>query len=218
LRSRLTPRKRNYQIRKEWIPDGRFVVGYAGNLGRAHDIDTILSAMTILQDRAVMSPADPAAKVMFLFVGDGAKRAKLEREAMRRTLTNFRMRPYQPKQQLSEALGVGDVHLVSLDPRLEGLIVPSKFYGIAAAGRPTIFVGSPLGEIARTLAHYRCGYTVSPGDGEALADRILELATNRELCSEMGARAREAFEAHWDKNQALAKWEEVLLSVRKTKT
>ena len=59
--------------------------------------------------------------------------------------------------------------------------MPSKFYGIAAAGRPTIFVGSPLGEIARTLAHYRCGYTVAPGDGEALADRILELASNRVL-------------------------------------
>jgi glycosyltransferase involved in cell wall biosynthesis len=107
---------------------------------------------------------------------------------------------------------------VNLDPSLEGLIVPSKSYGIAAAGRPTIFVGSPFGEIARTLAHYRCGYTVSPGDGEALADRILELASNRALCSEMGARAREAFERQWDTTQALAKWEEVLLSVRKTKT
>jgi glycosyltransferase involved in cell wall biosynthesis len=192
------------------------VVCYAGNLGRAHDIDTILSAMTILQDRAVMSPADPAAKVMFLFVGGGAKRAKLEREAVRRTLTNFRMRPYQPKEQLSEALGVGDAHLVSLDPNLEGLIVPSKFYGIAAAGRPTIFVGSPLGEIARMIAHYRCGYTVSLGNGEALADRILELESNRALCSEMGARAREAFEAHWDKKQALAKWEAVLLEAQKT--
>ena len=93
--------------------------------------------------------------------------------------------------------------------------MPSKFYGIAAAGRPTIFVGSPLGEIARTLAHYRCGYTVSPGDGEALADRILELASNRALCLDMGARAREAFEAHWDKNQALAKWQEVLLAAQK---
>jgi glycosyltransferase involved in cell wall biosynthesis len=161
-----------------------------------------------------MSPTDPAAKVMFLFVGGGAKRAGLEREAMRRTLTNFRIRPYQPKERLSETLGVGDVHLVSLDPKLEGLIVPSKFYGIAAAGRPTIFVGSPLGEIAHTLAHYRCGYTVSPGDGEALVDRILELASNRELCCEMGARAREAFEAHWDKKQAIAKWEEVLLAAR----
>jgi glycosyltransferase involved in cell wall biosynthesis len=202
------------KLRSEWLPPGRFVVCYAGNLGRAHDIKTVLSAMTLLQDRAVMSPTDPAAKVMFLFVGGGAKRASLEREAMRRTLTNFRIRPYQPKERLSETLGVGDVHLVSLDPRLEGLIVPSKFYGIAAAGRPTIFVGSPLGEIARTLAHYRCGYTVSPGDGEALVDRILELASNRELCCEMGARAREAFEAHWDKKQAIAKWEEVLLAAR----
>jgi glycosyltransferase involved in cell wall biosynthesis len=205
--------EKDNQFRKEWLPPGRFVVCYAGNLGRAHDVDTVLSAMTLLQDRAVMSPTDPAAKVMFLFVGGGAKRAKLEREAMRRTLTNFRIRPYQPKERLSETLGVGDVHLVSLDPRLEGLIVPSKFYGIAAAGRPTIFIGSLIGEIARILAHYRCGYAVSPGDGEALVDRILELARDRELCSAMGARAREAFEAHWDKKRALAKWEEVLLCV-----
>ena len=60
------------------------------------------------------------------------------------------------------------------------------------------------------IAHHRCGYTVSPGDGEALVDRILELASNRELCSEMGQRAREAFEAEWDKDRALAKWEVVL--------
>jgi glycosyltransferase involved in cell wall biosynthesis len=104
---------------------------------------------------------------------------------------------------------------VSLNPNLEGRIVPSKFYGIAAAGRPILFIGSPLGEIARTLAHYRCGYTVSPGDGEPVADRILELASNRGLCSEMGTRAREAFEANWDKRQALAKWEAVLLEAQK---
>jgi hypothetical protein len=93
-------------LRQEWIPGDRFVVCYAGNLGRAHDVDTLLSAMTLLQDRAVMSPNDLAARVMFLFVGGGAKWAKLEREAMRRTLTNFRMRPYQPKERLSETLGV----------------------------------------------------------------------------------------------------------------
>ena len=133
---------------------------------------------------------------MFVFVGGGAKRAPLEREALKRGLSNFRMRPYQPKERLGEKSSIGEVHLVSLNPKLEGLIVPSKFYGIAAAGRPTIFVGSPRGEIARTLAHHRCGYTVSPGDGEAMADRILELASNRALCSEMGERTWEAFEAH----------------------
>ena len=104
--------------------------------------------MTMLQERAKNSPSDPAAKVMFVFIGGGAQRARLEREALKRGLTNFRMRPYQPKERLGETLGVGDVHLVSLDPALEGLIVPSKFYGIAAAGRPTIFIGAEHGEIA----------------------------------------------------------------------
>ena len=138
-------------LRQEWIPPGRFVVCYAGNLGRAHDIDTVLSAMTLLQDRAVMSPSDLAAKVMFVFVGGGAQRSRLEREALKRGLSNFRLRPYQPKEHLGETLAVADVHLVSLNPKLEGLIVPSKFYGIAAAGRPTIFIGIEDGEIAHIL-------------------------------------------------------------------
>ena len=200
-------------LRKEWIQGDRFVVGYAGNLGRAHDVDTVLSAMTLLQDRAVMSPADPAASVTFLFVGGGAKWAKLEREATRRTLTNFRARPYQPKEQLSETLGVGDVHLVSLNPGLEGLIVPSKFYGIAAAGRPTIFIGSRGGEIARILEENGCGFTVAPGDGEALTERILALAGDRDLSASMGARARMAFERQWHKERALAEWEALLQAV-----
>ena len=91
--------------------------------------------------------------------------------------------------------------------------MPSKFYGIAAAGRPTIFIGSPLGEIARAIAHHSCGYTVSPQDGEALVDKILELASDPELRSAMGSRAREAFEAHWDKSRGVASWEVTLSAV-----
>ena len=64
------------EFSKEWVPEGRFVVCYAGNLGRVHDVDTVLSAMTTLQNQAKNSPSDLAAKVMFLFVGGGAKRAR----------------------------------------------------------------------------------------------------------------------------------------------
>ena len=200
-------------LRKEWIQGGRFVVGYAGNLGRAHDIDTVLAAMTSLQQRAKKSPSDLAAKVMFVFVGGGAQRASLEREALKRGLSNFCLRPYQPKERLGETLAVADVHLVSLNPALEGLIVPSKFYGIAAAGRPTIFVGSRDGEIGRLLKENDCGFTVTPGDGEALTERILALAGDRDLCASLGARARMAFERQWDKEQAVAKWEALLQAV-----
>ena len=200
-------------LRQEWIHGDRFVVGYAGNLGRAHDIDTVLAAMTLLQQRAKKSPSDLAAKVMFVFVGGGAQRARLEREALKRGLSNFRLRPYQPKERLGETLAVADVHLVSLNPNLEGLIVPSKFYGIAAAGRPTIFIGSRGGEIARILEENGCGFTVTPGDGEALTERILALAGDRDLSASMGARARMAFERQWHKERALAEWEALLQAV-----
>ena len=148
-----------------------------------------------------------------MFVGGGTQRARLEREALMRGLSNFRLRPYQPRQRLGETLGVGDVHLVSLDPALEGVIVPSKFYDIAAAGRPTIFIGAEDGEIARPLEENGCGFTVATRDGEALTERILKLAGDRDLCASLGTRARIAFERQWDKEQALAKWETVLRGV-----
>ena len=201
------------KFRKEWVPGDRFVVCYAGNLGRAHDVDTLLSAMTALQERGKKSPSDLAAKIMFVFVGGGALRAKLEREALERGLTNFRVRPYQPKERLGETLAVADVHLVSLNPALEGLIVPSKFYGIAAAGRPTIFIGAKDGEIARLLEEAGCGFTVPPGNSEALVSKILELASDQELCATLGKRARHAFDRQWNRKQALTKWEALLHAV-----
>ena len=108
---------------------------------------------------------------------------------------------------------VADVHLVSLNPKLEGLIVPSKFYGIAAAGRPTLFIGAANGEIARLIEEFECGFTINPGDGKGLADRILQLAQDPQLCAALGARARTAFEKHWDKSRAVEKWDEVLKAV-----
>ena len=122
----------------------------------------------------------------------------------------MRLHPYQPRELLAETLSVADVHLVSLNPALEGLIVPSKFYGIAAAGRPTLFIGAADGEIARLVDEIGCGFTVAPGDSKALMDRILQLANDPELCASMGARARAAFEQRWHEERAINHWEEVL--------
>ena len=67
--------------------------------------------------------------------------------------------------------------------------------------------------IGRILEENGCGFTLTPGDGEALTERILALAGDRDLCASMGARARMAFERQWDKEQALAKWEALLQAV-----
>ena len=75
-------------LRKNWALNDRFVVGYAGNLGRAHDVATIIEAMTLLHERAIHSSGDDVARqIAFLFVGGGARRAELEREVLKRKLS-----------------------------------------------------------------------------------------------------------------------------------
>lgn len=189
------------RLRHEWGLQDKFVVGYSGNMGRAHEFETILRAARLLLGQS---------NITFVWIGDGAQREWLECEARRLRLTNFLFKPYQPRDRLGQSLSLPDVHLISLRPALEGLVVPSKFYGVAAAGRPVLFVGDPDGEIAIALRRHRCGYSVAAGDSGALANYILQLNTNTVECCRMGARAREAFEANYEKRTTLDRWEAVL--------
>src|SRR5262245_3258216 len=86
--------------------------------------------------------------IVWLFIGGGALYRQFETEIRCRGLRSVQYQPYQPRDRLADSLSAADVHIVSLRPALEGLVVPSKFYGIAAAGRPTIFIGDKDGEIA----------------------------------------------------------------------
>jgi colanic acid biosynthesis glycosyl transferase WcaI len=198
-------------LRAEWGLMNDFVVCYAGNLGRAHETQAVLGAMEALNERSPNLPAKPV--ITFLFVGGGALRGRLEEEARKRNLTNVQFRGYQPREQLSATLGTADVHLVSLNPLLEGLIVPSKIYAIAAAGRPAIFIGNTSGEVAEILDEIGCGFTVAPHDVSGLVHRILEFAGSPQLGRIMGARARAAFEQQWDKAIAIQNWETLLRQI-----
>lgn len=193
------------ELRREWGLANRFVVGYSGNMGRAHDFVTMIDAAERLG-----SGVDELA---FLWIGDGSQRLWLQQEAHRRGLTNFMFKPYQPRERLAESLSVSDVHLMSLQPELEGLVFPSKFYGVLAAGRPILHVGDPAGDMAVELRERQCGYTIEPDDSAALAARIKFLSLHMENCQQMGARARHAFVTHYDESFAIARWETLLKNV-----
>jgi glycosyltransferase involved in cell wall biosynthesis len=207
-----TPASEN-ELRRSWGLEDAIVIGYAGNLGRAHDLATLVEAMTLLQERAARSEDDTSSRIKFVFSGGGAQFPKLEQEVSQRGLRNVMTRPYQPRDRLSETLAVADVHLVTLNPKLEGLVVPSKFYGVLAAGRPVLFVGAQKGELARLVQEIGCGFAVTSGDGKMLMERILQLAKNPDLHKRMGTRARDAFEERWNRNHALEKWAELLASL-----
>lgn len=134
----------------------------------------------------------------------------LELQARARRLTNFRFAPYQPRSALSDSLAAGDAHLVSLRPELEGFIVPSKLYGILAAGRPVVFIGDPDGELARLIAATGVGVTVQSGDSAGLCRALLTLRDDETYRTGMGIRAREVFEERYTLAAAVTRWREVL--------
>ena len=121
--------------------------------------------------------------------------------------------PYQDKSELSNTLSAPDVHWVSLRPEFEGLIVPSKFYGIAAAGRGTIAITAADGEIAQLIAIHKCGAIITPGDGDALADLLKMMIVDRALGAEWGRNARSMLRAHYSRTQALDQWNQLIRSL-----
>jgi colanic acid biosynthesis glycosyl transferase WcaI len=197
------PRAAN-EFRREWGLDNRFVVGYSGNMGRAHEFETILRACELLRSQT---------EVIFLFIGEGRQRKWIHEEVARRGLGNVMFRPYQARESLALSLGASDLHLVTLQPSMEGLIVPSKYYGIAAAGRPVIFVGDIDGEIARALTRDECGVAIGTGDSSGLASAIQEMHANADETERMGARARLAFERLYDRPVGLLNWTALLRNI-----
>ena len=185
----------SHVLRRDWGWDGRFVVLYSGNMGLAHEFDTVLDAAEILRDEP---------RVLFAFVGQGPRRAEVEERASQRGLPNVEFRPYVPREALGESLGSGDVHLVTLRPGMPGLLVPSKIYGILAAGRPTLYVGPGEGEIADILGQGRCGTSVVVGDGEGLAAAVRRYLADDDLTQTHGRNAREIFDRRFTKEHGLS--------------
>lgn len=191
-------------LREEWGLRGRFVIGYSGNIGRAHEFGTILAAAEELKGDK---------DIVFLWIGGGAQRRWLESQFDELDLKNWLFKPYQPRDLLAQSLSVADVHLVTLRPALEGFVVPSKFYGVLAAGRPTIFIGAKNGELTAIIKKERVGYVVEQGDGPALAKVLIELKNNVALQAEIRSRARKLFLERYDRHRAVAAWDAALEKV-----
>lgn len=189
-------------LRREWGLADKFVVCYSGNMGRVHEFGTMLDAA---QRLSTMAEA-----IGFLFIGGGAQRDMVENEVRGRALPNVQFRPYHDRAGLSFSLGVGDVHLVSQRPEVEGYVFPSKLYGILAAGRPAVFIGDPQGEIAALVEREGIGVAVRQGDAAGLAEQLLRLSGDTTMREAMGARARALLCERYDRSIAFKAWLDLL--------
>lgn len=191
--------------RRSWgLKTTDFVVGYSGNLGKAHEVETLVGAAELLRDHP---------DVKFLFIGRGHQHKRLRQLIEAGQLTSFDFQPHQPRERLGDVLVAADVHWVSLRPELEGLIVPSKLYGILAAGRPVLSVCSSQGEVSRVVREHDCGIVVQPGDAAGLASAIMTLRDDSELRASLGRRGRRASENVYSKQGLLKAWTDLLSSL-----
>jgi glycosyltransferase involved in cell wall biosynthesis len=171
-------------FRREHDLDDRFVVMYSGNMGLAHPFGPVLDAAERLQNERP--------DVEFLLVGEGPRKAALKRRAARRNLANVRFLPFQPRERLAESLSAADLHLVTMEETMEGLVVPSKLYGVLAAGRPALFLGPGGSEAARVIEEHECGTVLPAVDGAGLSAAIRSWYDAPEALRDASQRAREA--------------------------
>jgi len=193
--------RRSNPYRAQWELGDRFVVMYSGNFGLAHDVQTMCEAARVLR-------GDDG--VRFAFVGGGKRKAEVERFVREHGLSNCVVAPYQPREKLDESLSCADAHLVTLGEGMEGLIVPCKLFGIMAAARPTLYIGSPKSELARVLTEYDCGRVFQAGDVEGLVATIRAWRDDPSTAQAMGQRARQALSRAYARHLACEQWRELL--------
>ncbi len=183
--------------------DGKFVVMHSGNLGLAQSLETVVEAAALLRD---------VPDLQVVFQGEGVKKDELQRQVRDLGVTNVSFLPFQPKSGLSDSFAAADLFIVSLQAGLAGYIVPSKLYGILAAGRPYVAAVEPACEVAVLTKTHDCGAIAAPGDARSLADAIRAFHADRARAARCGANAR-ALSASFDRQQQVGKYFRLFHSV-----
>ncbi len=199
----VVPADRNNAFARASDLTGKFVVMHSGNIGLSQGLETLVEAAALLRHHR---------DIEIVFVGEGVKKAALVEQARALRLANVRFLPFAPKERLSESFGAADAFVISLKPGLAGYIVPSKLYGILAAGRPYVAAVEEESEVTTITRRYECGLLAEPGKPRDLADKILALYHDRSLAQRLGDSARRAA-LHFDRRRQVRAYHDLFVEV-----
>lgn len=174
----------------------KFIFMYSGNIGLSQGFETLIEAF------GTIDPRDAC----LVFIGDGAGKAKLKRDVARAGLANVVFLPYQPLSMLAYSLSLADLHLIPLKKGLAGAIVPSKVYGILAAGRPYLAITDRESEPALLAEEYGCGLWAQPQDTAGISEKMRWAISHQEELRVMGNAGRALAQAKFDKRIVISEW------------
>lgn len=194
--------KRQYKL------ENKFVMMYSGNLGLYYDLAGLIKAFVSFKDEK---------DVVFAFVGGGSLKEELEEFALQNELDNVIFIPYQDKEELVYSLNAADVHFVVNAKGIKGVSVPSKLYGVMAAGKPVLGVLEKGSEARLIIEESSCGRVVEPEDYEgfkALITEFIELNRNNpEKIKEMGSSGRRFLDSRLSRDISINKYKEEIAAL-----
>ena len=198
----ITPQPRDNEWARTHGLDTGFVVMHSGNIGHAQDLDSLIRAASFLRDLE---------ELRIVVIGFGARYGELTALARRLEVADrVRFLPYQPREVLSESLSSADLHYVGLAKGLAGYVVPSRMYGILAAGRPVLVAADEESETARIAHDAGCGVVVPPGRPELVAGVLRDAVEGRLSLEGMGAAGRAWVESEADRDVAFDRYRRVV--------
>ncbi len=164
------------------VPKDRFIVSYAGDIGLFQGWPVIVEAAKKVH---ALKP-----DVLFVIIGSGSYKAKLEAQVAEEKLDFIEIRPMQPASRCAEIYSIGDLELVSIEPGLSKMALPSKTFVIMSSGSAVLSLVDQTSDIAQLIKQRDMGYTLEHGDAEALKDVILEAYEKRDHLAKQGKNAR----------------------------
>jgi glycosyltransferase involved in cell wall biosynthesis len=183
--------KEKNEFAKKYDQIGKLTVMYSGNLGKTHDIDTILKAAKELKGND---------SIRFMIIGDGAKKSIVEQAKSEDDLNNLTVLGFQPETVLPYSLATADIAVITLDKGSEGLSVPSKTYYAMASGAALIALCEEDSEVALTIEKHDCGFVIKPGDTDTMVKAILELLSDKEKLKRYKTNSRSAAEKFYSRD------------------
>jgi glycosyltransferase involved in cell wall biosynthesis len=202
--SAVRPEPRDNAWAREHRLDGKFVVMHSGNVGHAQNLDNLVRATTFLRDLD-----DIAVPI----IGFGARHAELRDLVSRLEADHVFFLEYQQRALLPQSLGAAHLHYVGLAKGLSGFVVPSRVYGVLAAGRPVIVAADPDSETAQLVSEVGCGVVLPPDRPELLAGMLRDAHGGKLDLERMGALGREYVEREADRSVALARYRSLVNSL-----
>lgn len=192
-------------FKKKYGLDEKFVIMYSGNIGLYYDLENLLK---VIEKFKIGTTTKEGKTVVFAFVGAGSVLDKLVAYKKEHNLLNVVFIPYQANEELIYSLNAGDVHWCVNAKGIKGVSCPSKFYALAAAGRPILGVLEKGSEIQCLIEKTNCGICCEPGDYASIEKNIrwiIEEAESKEL-ERMGNQGREYLLKYLTKDKSIKKY------------